>query len=122
MLDHLPELVVKAVGESGGYGMLMGPSADRKRIGEFRERIRANPRNYIAQPVVPLSRVPSYDSAEGRVAGRHVDLRPYCLYDGDKVTIVPGGLTRVALQRDSLVVNSSQGGGSKDTWVLRGED
>jgi uncharacterized circularly permuted ATP-grasp superfamily protein len=113
---------VKAVGESGGYGMLMGPTSDSKRIAQFRERIRANPRNYIAQPVVSLSRVPSYDSAEGCVAGRHVDLRPYCLYDGEKVTIVPGGLTRVALQRGSLVVNSSQGGGSKDTWVLRGED
>jgi uncharacterized circularly permuted ATP-grasp superfamily protein len=72
--------------------------------------------------VVPLSRVPSYDPSTGRVAGRHVDLRPYCLYDGQKVTIVPGGLTRVALQRDSLVVNSSQGGGSKDTWILRGEN
>jgi uncharacterized circularly permuted ATP-grasp superfamily protein len=118
VLDHLPELVVKAVGESGGYGMLIGPASDRKRIEEFRERISANPRNYIAQPVVPLSRVPSYDEAEHSIAGRHVDLRPYCLYDGDKVTIVPGGLTRVALQKNSLVVNSSQGGGSKDTWVL----
>ena len=121
VLDHLPQLVVKAVGESGGYGMLMGPASERKRIAEFRERIRASPRNYIAQPVVPLSRVPSYDEAEQCIAGRHVDLRPYCLYDGDKVTIVPGGLTRVALQKNSLVVNSSQGGGSKDTWVLRGE-
>jgi uncharacterized circularly permuted ATP-grasp superfamily protein len=122
VLDHLPQLVVKAVGESGGYGMLMGPAADRAKILEFAERLRANPRNYIAQPVVALSRVPSYDSATGAVAGRHVDLRPYCLYDGEKVTIVPGGLTRVALQPNSLVVNSSQGGGSKDTWVLRGED
>jgi len=121
VLEHLSELVVKAVGESGGYGMLIGPASDRKRIEEFRERIRANPRNYIGQPVVPLSRVPSYDSAERCIGGRHVDLRPYCLYDGEKVTIVPGGLTRVALQRNSLVVNSSQGGGSKDTWVLRGE-
>jgi len=121
VLEHLPELVVKAVGESGGYGMLIGPTSDRKRIEEFRERIRANPRNYIGQPVVPLSRVPSYDSTEHSIGGRHVDLRPYCLYDGEKVTIVPGGLTRVALQRNSLVVNSSQGGGSKDTWVLRGE-
>jgi len=121
VLEHLPELVVKAVGESGGYGMLIGPTSDRKRIEEFRERIRANPRNYIGQPVVPLSRVPSYDSAEHSIGGRHVDLRPYCLYDGEKVAIVPGGLTRVALQRNSLVVNSSQGGGSKDTWVLRGE-
>lgn len=121
VLEHLAELVVKAVGESGGYGMLMGPAADRAKIEEFRERIRANPRNYIAQHVVPLSRVPSYGPSTGSVAGRHVDLRPYCLYDGEKVTIVPGGLTRVALQHDSMVVNSSQGGGSKDTWVLRGE-
>jgi len=120
--DHLPELVVKAVGESGGYGMLIGPASDRARIDQFRQRISADPRNYIAQPVVPLSRVPSYDATEQCVAGRHVDLRPYCLYDGDKVTIVPGGLTRVALQKNSLVVNSSQGGGSKDTWVLRGEN
>ena len=121
VLGHLPELVVKAVGESGGYGMLIGPVSDRKRIEEFRDRIRSNPRNYIAQPVVPLSRVPSYDATDQCIAARHVDLRPYCLYDGEKVTIVPGGLTRVALQKNSLVVNSSQGGGSKDTWVLRGE-
>ena len=122
VLDHLPQLVVKAVGESGGYGMLMGPAAERAKLLEFAERLRANPRNYIAQPVIGLSRVPSYDPATGSVAGRHVDLRPYCLYDGEKVTIVPGGLTRVALQPNSLIVNSSQGGGSKDTWVLRGED
>jgi uncharacterized circularly permuted ATP-grasp superfamily protein len=121
VLDHLPELVVKTVGESGGYGMLIGPAADRATIEEFRRRIEADPRNYIAQPVIGLSRVPAYDSATGRIAGRHVDLRPYCLYNGDKVIIVPGGLTRVALQAGSLVVNSSQGGGSKDTWVLRGE-
>jgi uncharacterized circularly permuted ATP-grasp superfamily protein len=121
VLEHLPELVVKAVGESGGYGMLIGPAAEIGRIQEFRKRIQADCRNYVAQPVIPLSRVPSYDSANGTVAGRHVDLRPYCLYDGEKVTIVPGGLTRVALQRGSLVVNSSQGGGSKDTWVLCGE-
>jgi uncharacterized circularly permuted ATP-grasp superfamily protein len=122
VLDHLPELVVKAVGESGGYGMLMGPSSDTKTIEDFRERLIADPRNYIAQPVIPLSRVPSFDPAIGGMSPRHVDLRPYCLYDGEKVTIVPGGLTRVALQRGSLVVNSSQGGGSKDTWVLRGDE
>lgn len=122
VLEHLGELVVKAVGESGGYGMLIGPASDAKRIDEFRRRIQEQPRNYIAQPVVPLSRVPAYDASEERVAGRHVDLRPYCLYDGEKVTIVPGGLTRVALQSGSLVVNSSQGGGSKDTWVLRDEE
>ena len=97
-------------------------TADSERLEEFRRRIQANPRNYIAQPVLPLSRVPSYDPALGGIGGRHVDLRPYCLYDGEKVTIVPGGLTRVALKKGSLVVNSSQGGGSKDTWVLCGED
>jgi uncharacterized circularly permuted ATP-grasp superfamily protein len=122
VLDHLPELVVKAVGESGGYGMLIGPASDRATIQTFRERIQADPRNYIAQPVIGLSRVPSYDPATTRMGARHVDLRPYCLYDGEKVTIVPGGLTRVALKPGSLVVNSSQGGGSKDTWVLRGEN
>jgi len=121
VLEHLSELVVKTVGESGGYGMLIGPTADRHTLEQFCNRITQNPRNYIAQPVIPLSRVPSYDVPSRRLAGRHVDLRPYCLYDGEKVTIVPGGLTRVALKRGSLVVNSSQGGGSKDTWVLRGE-
>src|SRR5271155_276614 len=99
VLEHIEELVVKNVGESGGYGMLIGPAAERKRCDEYRERIRSNPRDFIAQPVIPLSRVPSYDSAAGNVAGCHVDLRPYCLYDGEKVIIVPGGLTRVALQR-----------------------
>ena len=118
-LAHLPELVVKAVGESGGYGMLIGPASDEETIEIFRKKIEADPRNYIAQPVVGLSRVPSYDLESKRMAGRHVDLRPYCLYDGQGVTIIPGGLTRVALQPGSLVVNSSQGGGSKDTWVLR---
>jgi uncharacterized circularly permuted ATP-grasp superfamily protein len=118
VLDHLPELVVKAVGESGGYGMLIGPASDSRKIEDFRERIKANPRNYIAQPVIALSTVPSHDPATQTFAGRHVDLRPYCLYNGEKVIIVPGGLTRVALQPGSLVVNSSQGGGSKDTWVL----
>jgi uncharacterized circularly permuted ATP-grasp superfamily protein len=122
VLDHLGELVVKAVGESGGYGMLMGPSASRQEIEAFRDRLREDPRNYIAQPVIPLSRCPSFDAATGCMSPRHVDLRPYCLYDGDNVTIVPGGLTRVALKRGSLVVNSSQGGGSKDTWVLRGDE
>ncbi|HXJ92560.1 MAG TPA: circularly permuted type 2 ATP-grasp protein [Terriglobia bacterium] len=121
VLDHLPELVVKAVGESGGYGMLIGPSADRATLEEFRSRIQADPRNYIAQPVISLSRVPSYHAASQSMIGCHVDLRPYCLYNGDEVIIVPGGLTRVALQPGSLVVNSSQGGGSKDTWVLHGE-
>ncbi len=121
VLDHLPELVVKAVGESGGYGMLIGPASDKATIAQFRERVLADPRNYIAQPLIGLSRVPSYDSTLERVGGRHVDLRPYCLYDGENVTVVPGGLTRVALREGSVVVNSSQGGGSKDTWVLREE-
>ncbi len=121
VLEHLPELVVKAVGESGGYGMLIGPAASRSTIEEFRGRIIANPRNYIAQPVVALSRVPSYDADTRRFVGCHVDLRPYCLFNGEKVIVVPGGLTRVALQHGSLIVNSSQGGGSKDTWVLNGE-
>jgi uncharacterized circularly permuted ATP-grasp superfamily protein len=114
--------VVKTVGESGGYGMLIGPAADRRTIDEFRDRLRADPRNYIAQPVVGLSRCPCFDAGESRLVGRHVDLRPYCLYNGERVTIVPGGLTRVALRAGSLVVNSSQGGGSKDTWVLKGDD
>jgi uncharacterized circularly permuted ATP-grasp superfamily protein len=122
VLEHLHELVVKPVGESGGYGLLMGPMADRATLAEFRERLQADARNYIAQPLVNLSRVPCWDEQHGRMAGRHVDLRPYCLYDGDRVTIVPGGLTRVALREGSMVVNSSQGGGSKDTWVLGGEE
>jgi uncharacterized circularly permuted ATP-grasp superfamily protein len=116
ILSHLPELVVKAANESGGYGMLMGPSASKEEIEIFREKIIADPRNYIAQPVVSLSRCPTW--CDGAIEGRHIDLRPYIIY-GDEVKIVPGGLTRVALNKGSLVVNSSQGGGSKDTWVLR---
>ena len=114
VLDHLDKLVVKAVGESGGYGMLIGPHSSAKQRDEFRRRIEADPRNYIAQPTLRLSCAPCL--CDGQVEPRHVDLRPYILY-GDKVTIVPGGLTRVALRKGSLVVNSSQGGGSKDTWV-----
>ena len=116
ILGHLPEMVVKAANESGGYGMLMGPSATKDEIAAFRERIIADPRNYIAQPVISLSRSPTW--CDGAMEGRHIDLRPYIIY-GNEVKIVPGGLTRVALTKDSLVVNSSQGGGSKDTWVLR---
>ncbi len=115
VLANLDKLVVKAVGESGGYGMLIGPHSTGEQREEFKRRILANPRNYIAQPTLALSRAPCF--VEGEVEARHVDLRPYILC-GEKVTIVPGGLTRVALQRGSLVVNSSQGGGSKDTWVL----
>lgn len=115
VLEHLDQLVVKAVGESGGYGMLIGPHSTVAERADFRERIIANPRNYIAQPTLALSRAPCF--INGQVEARHIDLRPYILY-GEQVTIAPGGLTRVALQRGSLVVNSSQGGGSKDTWVL----
>jgi uncharacterized circularly permuted ATP-grasp superfamily protein len=115
VLDHLDQMVVKAVGESGGYGMLIGPHSSAEQRDEFRRRIVADPRNYIAQPVVNLSRAPCF--VDGQAEARHVDLRPYILF-GDKVTIVPGGLTRVALRRGSLVVNSSQGGGSKDTWII----
>jgi uncharacterized circularly permuted ATP-grasp superfamily protein len=119
ILDHIPELVIKAVNESGGYGMLIGPQATKAECERFREKIRKNPRNYIAQPVVPLSRAPAF--CDDSMQGRHVDLRPFILY-GEKVTIIPGGLTRVALRAGSLVVNSSQGGGSKDTWVLEAEN
>jgi uncharacterized circularly permuted ATP-grasp superfamily protein len=115
VLANLDKLVVKAVGESGGYGMLIGPHSTSGEREEFRERIIADPRNYIAQPTLALSRAPCF--IDGQVEPRHVDLRPYIL-NGDGITIVPGGLTRVALKRGSLVVNSSQGGGSKDTWVL----
>ena len=115
ILEHIHELVVKAVNESGGYGMLMGPQSTKAECEKFKEKIRTSPRNYIAQPVVPLSRAPSF--CDDNMQGRHIDLRPFILY-GEKVTIVPGGLTRVALREGSLIVNSSQGGGSKDTWVL----
>jgi uncharacterized circularly permuted ATP-grasp superfamily protein len=106
---------VKAVGESGGYGMLIGPHSTEAQREEFRRAILTNPRNYIAQPTLALSRGPCI--IDGEIEPRHLDLRPFIL-NGDQVTIVPGGLTRVALKRGSLVVNSSQGGGSKDTWVL----
>jgi uncharacterized circularly permuted ATP-grasp superfamily protein len=119
ILEHLPELVVKAANESGGYGMLIGSQASASEQQDFAERIKRDPRNYIAQPIVALSRAPSF--CEDAMQGRHVDLRPYIL-DGEKVTIIPGGLTRVALRAGSLVVNSSQGGGSKDTWVVDEEE
>jgi uncharacterized circularly permuted ATP-grasp superfamily protein len=115
VLDRLDQFVVKAVGESGGYGMLIGPHSTAEQREEFARRIEADPRNYIAQPTVLFSRAPCY--IDGRLEPRHVDLRPYILC-GNQVTIVPGGLTRVALRSGSLVVNSSQGGGSKDTWVV----
>ena len=115
VLANLDKLVVKAVGESGGYGMLIGPQSTAQQREEFARQIEANPRNYIAQPTLAFSRAPCLMG--NRLEPRHVDLRPYILF-GDKVNIVPGGLTRVALEKGSLVVNSSQGGGSKDTWVL----
>ncbi len=115
VVANLDKLVVKAVNESGGYGMLVGPHATADERSEFARRLQENPRNYIAQPTLALSRVPVI--VNGQVAGRHVDLRPYVLYGSD-IYVLPGGLTRVALKQGSLVVNSSQGGGSKDTWVL----
>lgn len=116
VLSNLDKMVVKAVNESGGYGMLVGPHATQQERDDFAELIKADPRGYIGQPTMALSRVPTIIDDEFK--GRHVDLRPYILY-GDSVQVIPGGLTRVALREGSLVVNSSQGGGSKDTWVLR---
>lgn len=118
ILENLAKLVVKSANEAGGYGMLMGPWASASEIEEFRAQIVANPRNFIAQPPISLSRHPTWVRESGTFEGRHIDLRPYILY-GEKITVNPGGLTRVALRKGSLVVNSSQGGGSKDTWVLR---
>ncbi|MFZ5671557.1 MAG: circularly permuted type 2 ATP-grasp protein [Pseudomonadota bacterium] len=115
VLDHLAELVVKEVHGSGGYGMLVGPTSSSREIEEFRARLKANPRNYIAQPTLALSASPTFTGSG--VASRHIDLRPFVL-TGDRIRITPGGLTRVALKDGSLVVNSSQGGGTKDTWVL----
>jgi len=116
VLENLANLVVKSANESGGYGMLIGPHATKEQIEKFRQAIIADPRGYVAQPVISLSRSPSYCD-DGAIEGRHIDLRPYVL-SGEKISIVPGGLTRVAMRKGSLVVNSSQGGGSKDTWVL----
>jgi uncharacterized circularly permuted ATP-grasp superfamily protein len=115
VLEHLAELVVKSANESGGYGMLVGPHSTRAVQEEFALRIQANPRNYIAQPTLALSRAPTI--VDDHFEGRHVDLRPYVLC-GKEISVLPGGLTRVAMKKGSLVVNSSQGGGSKDTWVL----
>ena len=115
VLDHLPELVVKEVHGAGGYGMLVGPAATKQEIDAFREQLKAHPSNYIAQPTLALSTCPTF--VESGIAPRHIDLRPFVL-SGKTVQMVPGGLTRVALKEGSLVVNSSQGGGTKDTWVL----
>ena len=119
MLENLDKLVVKAANESGGYGMLMGPQSTREQQADFAERIKANPRNYIAQPLISLSQAPAF--VGDHFEGRHIDLRPYLLYGKGGITLIPGALTRVALRKGSYVVNSSQGGGSKDTWVLMGD-
>jgi uncharacterized circularly permuted ATP-grasp superfamily protein len=115
VLAHLDELVVKPAGESGGYGMMIGPHATAEERAEFRVKIQKDPRNFIAQPTLSLSRMPTV--IDGHLKGRHVDLRPYILHGKNDIWVLPGGLTRVALREGSLVVNSSQGGGSKDTWV-----
>jgi len=120
IVENLDKLVVKAANEAGGYGMLMGPKATQAERDEFRTKILADPRNYIAQPMISLSRHPTWADGEG-FGGRHIDLRPFILF-GEKPVIIPGGLTRVALRKGSLVVNSSQGGGSKETWVLYGNE
>jgi uncharacterized circularly permuted ATP-grasp superfamily protein len=117
VLEHLEELVVKETHGAGGYGMLIGPRSTAAERDEFRRRIQADPAKYIAQPTLALSTCPTF--VEAGIAPRHIDLRPYVL-SGEVVRIVPGGLTRVALREGSLVVNSSQGGGTKDTWVLEG--
>jgi len=115
ILENIAKLVVKSANEAGGYGMLIGPAATREEVADFRAKVAANPRNFIAQDPVMLSRSPTW--CEGALEGRHIDLRPYVL-SGERTIVTPGGLTRVALRKGSLVVNSSQGGGSKDTWVL----
>jgi uncharacterized circularly permuted ATP-grasp superfamily protein len=119
VVANIGDLVVKAANESGGYGMLVGPQASQAEREDFKQRVQKNPRNYIAQPMLGLSRVPTI--VDDSIEGRHVDLRPYVLY-GDDIFVLPGGLTRVALRKGSCVVNSSQGGGSKDTWVLQDGD
>jgi uncharacterized circularly permuted ATP-grasp superfamily protein len=119
ILENMGRLVVKAANEAGGYGMLIGPAATAAEIEAFRAKVAAHPRNFIAQDPIMLSRSPTW--CDGRLEGRHIDLRPYILC-GEKTVVTPGGLTRVALRRGSLVVNSSQGGGSKDTWVLQGNE
>jgi uncharacterized circularly permuted ATP-grasp superfamily protein len=115
-LDNLADLVVKEVHGAGGYGMLVGPAATKAEVEAFRKVLMANPSNYIAQPTLSLSTCPTF--VESGIAPRHIDLRPFVLSSSKEVQMVPGGLTRVALKEGSLVVNSSQGGGTKDTWVL----
>ena len=115
VLEHMHDLVVKEVHGAGGYGMLVGPAATQLEISEFKEKVKANPSGYIAQPTLALSTCPTY--VDSGIAPRHIDMRPFVL-SGKEVRMVSGGLTRVALKEGSLVVNSSQGGGTKDTWVL----
>src|SRR5476651_792770 len=119
ILENIGQLVVKSANEAGGYGMLIGPASTAEEIASFRAQVAAQPRNFIAQDPINLSRSPTW--CDGRLEGRHIDLRPYILC-GEKTVVTPGGLTRVALRKGSLVVNSSQGGGSKDTWVLQGDE
>jgi uncharacterized circularly permuted ATP-grasp superfamily protein len=116
VMEHLPDLVVKEVHGAGGYGMLVGPASTKAEIEAFRARILAAPEKYIAQPTLALSACPTF--VDSGIAPRHIDLRPFVLSGGEEIQLVPGGLTRVALREGSLVVNSSQGGGTKDTWVL----
>jgi len=118
VLGNISKLVVKAANESGGYGLIVGPAASKQELENFANKIKENPRNYIAQPTLSLSRVPTI--CGDQIEGRHVDLRPYVIY-GEKISVLAGGLTRVALKKNSLVVNSSQGGGSKDTWIVDDE-
>jgi uncharacterized circularly permuted ATP-grasp superfamily protein len=116
VVEHVEELVIKEVHGSGGYGMMIGPQADKGTVAAFCAKLKSNPRNFVAQPTLALSTCPT--CVDEGVAPRHVDLRPFVLTGRDRIRIVPGGLTRVALTKGSLVVNSSQGGGTKDTWVL----
>jgi uncharacterized circularly permuted ATP-grasp superfamily protein len=116
VIEHIEEMVIKEVHGSGGYGMLIGPKADKATIAAFRSKLKSTPHNFIAQPTLALSTCPTC-TGDG-LAPRHVDLRPFVLSGRNGVRIIPGGLTRVALQHGSLIVNSSQGGGTKDTWVL----
>ena len=115
VLENMENLVVKEANGAGGYGMLIGPASTKEQVAEFRKKVQSSPRSFIAQPVLGLSRVPTM--VEDGIEGRHVDLRPFILFEED-IYVMPGGLTRVALPRDSLIVNSSQGGGTKDTWVM----
>ena len=116
VLDHLDELVVKAASAEGGDGMLVGVNATQQERADFAEKIKQNPRHYMAQPTVALSQIPTV--IDGEIVGRHTDLRPYVIHQGDDIYVHPGGLTRVALAEGELVVNSSQGGSAKDTWIL----